>query len=271
MKQIVLKQTTDYSSFRMHHMNRQIAEGSGFVPRKDLVESMKKHGFRMTQPVRCVESDDGAMIIFDGHNRYLTARYLGIPVWYICYPKGQDISPLDDNEGGVPWSLRDIAAAHAHDHPDYAEVFAYCDITGIPLQAAFSMFFGQSASSGNANKFIRGGNFQIKDRDYPWKIAAVVRAAAQHCDFATTKAFVSAVSKCMFAEGFSHERLIERINKRPELLRKCGYERDYIALFEEIYNHSVKGERLYLAAETEKAMRSRSAANAFHLKNKDAK
>ena len=91
------------------------------------------------------------------------------------------------------------------------------------------MFYGQSASSGNADKFVKSGDFQIKDRNYPWKVAAVVRAAALHSPFASKLQFVSAVSKCMFAEGFSHERLIERINKRPELLRKCGYERDYIA------------------------------------------
>ena len=260
MKQIVLKQTTDYSRFRMHHMNRQIAEGSGFVPRKDLVESMKRHGFRMTQPVRCVESDDGAMIIFDGHNRFLTARYLGIPVWFICYPEGQSLTPLQDAEGGKAWSLREIASAHAHNNSDYAEVFSFCDVTGIPLQAAFSMFFGHSASSGNANKPVKNGQFQIKDRDYPWTVAAVVRAAAQYFKYATARAFVSAVSKCVFAEGFSHDRLIERINRRPELLRKCAYESDYIALLEEIYNHSVKGQRIYLAAEVERAMRSRSAA-----------
>ena len=211
----------------------------------------------MTQPIRCEMQSNGKMRIFDGHNRFLTARHLGIPVWFICYPEGHGITPLQEGEGGVPWVMRDVAAAYAHDHPDYAEVFSYCEVTGIPLNAAFSMFYGQSASSGNAGKFVKTGDFQIKDRDYPWKIAAVVRAAAQYCGFAVTKPFVSAVSKCMFAEGFSHERLIERINKRPELLRKCGYERDYIALFEEIYNHSIKGDRLYLVVETEKAMRAR--------------
>lgn len=257
MKEIVLKQTSDYSLFEMHGMNRMIVSASGFEPRKDLLASMKKHGFRMSQPIRCEMQASGKMRIFDGHNRFLTARHLGIPVWFLCFPEGGGITPIEEGEGGKPWGLRDIAAAHAHDHPDYAEVFAYCEVTGIPLRAAFSMFYGQSASSGNADKFVKSGDFQIKDRNYPWKVAAVVRAAAQYLQVASRIQFVSAVSKCMFAEGFSHERLIERINKRPELLRKCGYERDYIALFEEIYNHSVKGDRLYLVAETEKAMRAR--------------
>ena len=260
MKEISLKQTSDYSQFEMHQMNRLIVSGDGFVPRKDLLESMKKHGFRMMQPIRCVMQKNGKMRIFDGHNRFLTARYLGIPVWFICYPEGQSLTPLQDAEGGKAWSLREIASAHAHNNSDYAEVFSFCDVTGIPLQAAFSMFFGHSASSGNANKPVKNGQFQIKDRDYPWTVAAVVRAAAQYFKYATARAFVSAVSKCVFAEGFSHDRLIERINRRPEMLRKCAYESDYIALLEEIYNHSVKGQRIYLAAEVERAMRSRSAA-----------
>lgn len=262
MKDIVLRQTADYSKFRMHHMNRLVIEGGDFVPRKDLVASMKKHGFRMTQPVRCVDQSSGDMLIFDGHNRFLTAQYLGIPLWYMCFPKGYELTPLQDADSGKPWSIKDIAAAHAHTHPDFAEVFAYCEVTGIALQTAFSLFAGQSGSSGNCNPLIKSGAFVIKDRDLPWKVAAVVRAAAHHCDFAATKGFVSAVSKCMFAEGFDRERLIERINRRPDLLKKCGYERDYIALFEEIYNHNIRTERLYLVAETEKAMRSRSAAKA---------
>lgn len=103
MKEISLKQTSDYSQFEMHQMNRLIVSGDGFVPRKDLLESMKKHGFRMMQPIRCVMQKNGKMRIFDGHNRFLTARYLGIPVWFICYPEGQSLTPLQDAEGGKAW------------------------------------------------------------------------------------------------------------------------------------------------------------------------
>lgn len=76
------------------------------------------------------------------------------------------------------------------------------------------MFYGHSGSSNNISNYVKDGKFAIKDRDLPWKVAAVVRAASGLCSFARSTPFVSAVSKCMFAEGFSHERLIERINRR---------------------------------------------------------
>lgn len=101
MKEITLKKTSDYSLFSMHQINRLIVTDEGFEPRKKLVESMKKHGFRMTQPIRCIEQEDGKMLIFDGHNRFLTAKFLNIPLWYISYPKSEAdyIDPLEDNEG----------------------------------------------------------------------------------------------------------------------------------------------------------------------------
>lgn len=259
MNEITLKKTSDYSLFSMHKINRLLVSVGGFEPRKKLADSMKKHGFRRTQPIRCIEQDDGKMLIFDGHNRFMTAKALNIPLWYISYPKSEAdyIDPLKDNEGQIGWSPRDIVSARSHENADYAEVLSFCETTGIPLNVAFSMFYGQSGSSHNISNYMKDGRFSIKDRNLPWKVAAVVRAACGLCSFARTTPFVSAVSKCMFAEGFSHERLIERINRRPDLLRKCGFERGYIAMLEEVYNHSTRGERLYLQAEVEKAMRRR--------------
>lgn len=258
MTNIVLRQTNDYSRFRLHDQNRLIMGADGYKPRPDLLASMKSHGFRKAQPIRVYRDYDGAMRIFDGHNRFVTARYLGIPVWFLEFPKDDAITPVQDNQQARQWAMKDRAKAHAHDIPDYAEVIAFHEATGISVRGAFSLFGGQTATSNNFAREISEGRFRIRNREYPWKVAEIVFAIAKHAKYASTDGLVSAISKVIFVEKFSAEKMIERINKRPELLRQCRSWPEYIEMLEEVYNHGVKGDRLYLTTETKEVMRKRN-------------
>ena len=73
----------------------------------------------------------------------------------------------------------------------------------------------------------------------------------------SAKNLVTAISRAYFADGFDVNRMIERIGKKPELIKKCGSVAEYEAMLKAIYNHAVKTERLYLQVEIEKAMRKR--------------
>lgn len=258
MTNIVLKQTNDYSKFRMHDQNRLIMNGEGYKPRPDLLASMKSAGFRKSQPIRVFKDYDGGLRIFDGHNRFVTAKYLGIPVWYLEFAKEDAITPVQDNQQVRQWAIKDRAKAYAHEIPDYAEIIAFHETTGISIRGAFSLFGGQTATSNNFGREINEGRFRIRNRDYPWTVAEIVFAVAKHVKYAATDGLVSAISKVVLVEKFSVDRMIERINKRPDLLRQCRSWSEYIEMLEEVYNYGVKGERLYLTAETKEVMRKRS-------------
>lgn len=257
---IALNSTTDYSLFRHHQLNRNIGTGRTLKVDKKILNSMKEHGFRTGLHIKCYRDEEGALVIFDGHRRFEHAKLLGICVVYAEYRAEDAVDPLEYSSGQKTWSLRDKCIAYSHKSEDYQEVMDFHSKTGIPHTMCLSMFFGQSASSGNANAFAAIGEFRIKDRNHPNAVAMVCEVLKAHCDFATEKGLVSAISKAMFAEGFDANHLIKQINRRPELLKKCRTQDEYVDLLELIYNYGNKSNRLFLKVEIEKAMRARSAA-----------
>jgi hypothetical protein len=259
MEKILLQQTRNLSVFEMDEVNRLTSNADGFVPRKDLLASMKRVGFRETQPISCVKLPNGKLRIFDGHNRFVTARYLGIPVWYLAYPKTYAISPLEYSTGQKQWTLKDKTTALACDNEEYAEVVAYSEATGIPQGMAFSLFSGYVGNSSAVYKDVGTGGFSIADRQRPRLVAAIVCEMAKHCTFAKTVNSVLAVSKATCAPGFSADKMVERISKHPELLKPCRTADEYLTLLESIYNRNIKSEKYYLKVEVEKAMKARSA------------
>ena len=246
----------------MHEVNRLVNDSDGFGPRKDLLVSMKKEGFRPSQPISCSILPGGKLKIFDGHNRFSTARFLGIPVYYMAYPQALSVSPLEFSKGQKQWSFDDKAKAAAQDSADYAEVLQFHEMTGIAIAPSFSMFYGEIASSGNVSKFVNAGTFKIRDRETPWKVSSIVARIGNYCDFSTTRGLVFAISKAVHAEGFYVSRILERIDKAPELIKRCRSADEYIDMLELIYNRNMKSERCYLRVEVEKAMKRRSVFQA---------
>lgn len=262
MTKIIPRQVTstnDYSLFVMHPQNRSIVGPEGYVPRKDLIASIRQHGFLQSAPISCAMQPDGKLLIIDGHNRFIAAKHLNSGVWYVAFPEGATLSPADYNKNNRAWKLVDFTSGYAHEDADYAEVVAFHERTGIPASACFAMFGGEIASSGNANRTIRGGKFKIKNREHPHAVESIACVARSFCDFASSKPFITAVSRAVYAEGFDPAKMADRIYRKKELLKKCSTSGQYEELLETIYNHSVKGERLYLKAEIEKAMRRRNA------------
>lgn len=261
MEKIVLRavmQTNKYDMFVMHDQNRVLTDGEDFKPRKDLIESMKKDGFLETGHIVCQLRQDGKLEIIEGHNRFVTAKHLGLPVWFSAHPDSCKATPLKHSQTIKPWMVKDFAGAHAQETADYAEVMSFQRRTGIPHLACFALYGGMIASStGNVNGPMKTGSYKIKNRDLPFAVSRVVEALGKHCDFAASMNLVTAISRAMFAEGFDVSRMLDRIGRKPELIKKCRTVSEYEAMLEAIYNHGVKSERLYLQAEIEKAMRRR--------------
>lgn len=263
MKSIPLRtvlQTTDYDLFLMHDQNRVIVGPEGFKPRKDLIASMKKDGFLETGHIVCLLRKDGKLEIIEGHNRFVSAKHLGLPVWFTAHPDDGRATPLKHSKTIKSWAARDFASAHAQESEDYAEVMAYHRKTGIPEMACFALYAGMIASSsGNINHIMKNGDYKIKNRELPFSVSIIVEAFKKYCDFATSVNLVNAISRAVLAEGFDVKRMVERISRKPELIKKCGPVADYEELLENIYNHGIKSERLFLRAEIDKAMRKRAA------------
>lgn len=253
-------QTLNYDLFEMHSKNRVLVESDGFKPRSDLIASMRQHGFLETGHIICMLQKNGKLLILAGHNRFVTAKHLGLPIWYSAHPANANITPLEESLTIRPWKAKDYSGAHAQDQADYAEVMSYHRRTGIPNMACFSMYAGQTAaSSGNINDVVKSGAFKIKNRDVPFVVGKIFEALTKHCAFGNTSSLVNAISRAYFAEGFDPNRMIEKIKRRPELIKKCRSVSDYEAMLEEIYNYATKAEKFHLRVAIETAMRIRQS------------
>ena len=259
---VVQQSTTNYDRFVMNRMNRTMPDGkSGILPRKDLVDSMKREGFWRVAPLICTKLADGRLNIVEGHNRFVAARHLGLPVEFLAYDDADKISPLKFSKSQKAWSHTDIAVGYTQEgNAHYAEVLDFHRLTGIPLSCAFSMFFGDTSSSGASTAKVKAGTFKVKDRSTPWLVASIVEDIGKRVTFATHVNLVHAISKAVFAEGFEPARMREKIARYPEMLRKCRTVDEYIDMLENLYNRHQKGGRYLLRAEIEKAMRARSVA-----------
>ena len=256
--------TDQYSKFKMHDQNRVLRDpvtGETKV-RKDLVDSMKARGFVVQEAITCYANDDGSFTIIDGHNRLIAAQSLGIPVAFIPYKRDgkAEWTPNGRNVGSRPWNIRELANGNAHaGNEHYAELIQYCDRTGISITQAASMLYGHSAGTGLAQKVIKAGTFQIRDRMHADIVADLVNTCGKFVNFATDSRLVAALSACVFAEGFSSSLLKDKITRFPEQLVKQKSKEDYIELLDKIYNFFSKT-RYELVVEVRKAMRSRNAA-----------
>jgi hypothetical protein len=259
-QRLTIRMSDEYDKFQFHEHNRVLRDTSGKLNvRNDLFESMRREGYRIEEPISAYRNADGTLTIIDGHNRFLAARALGIPVAYLAFTRNGagEWTPIKHSATQRTWRLADYAQAYAREgNADYAELVDYCNEYGIGMGQAASMFYGQSASSGNTLKPLKQGQFKIKDRLHPKVVAEIVTTAAAFHKWAKGTRMVGAVSACMFAPGFKPPMLKEKIIKFPEQLVKQRDMNAQIENLDKVYNFAQK-QRYELAADVRKAMRER--------------
>jgi hypothetical protein len=255
--------TRDYARFIYHEQNRLTTGENGYVPRKELIQSMRKDGFWEIAPITCRKLPNGQLKVIDGHNRLTAAIMLNLPVHYIAYEQnGHDITPVDFSVGQKQWSFNQIIDAHINTiGGDYVELDEYCKRTGISNAIAAGMFMNNAPSSNNIGGTIKAGNFVIKNREVPAAMETLVKALKNHVTWATTVSCLNALYRCIVIPEFDLFRFISKINRFPELLEKQRDVNKYVELFDEIYNRHTKGKRLHLAIRSKEVMQSRNIAN----------
>jgi hypothetical protein len=260
----VIKQqsTTNYKMFLVNQMNRLVADADGYKPRRDLLVSMKEHGYLKIAPITCYKNDDETLTIIDGHNRLAAAMALGLPVEYIAYQRnGQgEITPVDYSKDQKQWKISQCIQAHAHTgNEDYIEICDWAERNDISLPTAASLFSGQLVTSGNIKSSVREGTFKIKDRKTPSIMSRLLSAARpMYAGAKIPSGLVAAFNRSLYAEGFDPERMIEKINKYPELCQRHRTVDQYMIMLEEIYNRHSKGKKYLLVALADEAARERN-------------
>lgn len=263
MPDLVLS-TVHYGMFQLDSINREVDVDSKKF--RNLVESMKKHGFKASHPLDVVERSNGKLKIRCGHNRLTAAKLLGIPVKYVISNDDSTIYELE-NAGPGGWKPSHYLDSFCKQgFKNYQILKDYINETGIGLGNAASMFYGDSAGSSNYLKTGRfqAGEFTIKDLTHPQDVKDIVlfmKGEPANVEWANSKGFVMAISRALRVTEFKKARFLDKVKTFPQILRKQKSVVDYLKHIEDIYNFkSFSTDRVNIAFLAEKVALARQKA-----------
>jgi len=252
-----LQATVDYEKFELCDFNRDVRKT------KRLEASMKRHGYIPSYPLHCLRGSNGKLRIKAGHHRFVVARKLGLPVYYVL---GDDTATIHELERAtVPWSPADYLESYVRsgDKPAYNAVREYHQRTGIPLGLCVGLLAGETANSGNQLRRFKAGRYELaEDLSHAERVADLV----QHCTnegvaFAKQTLFVQAVSRCLRAREFDPKVFKTRVSANPGSLTNCRNLDSMMENIEEVYNHKTQARnRIPLKFLVDQTMRARIPA-----------
>jgi len=248
-KDLKIEETMDYDMFELHEVNRDVMNN------KELEDSMRKHGFISAYPIHVVKGSNGRLRIKAGHNRFVVAKRLNIPVKYVICDDAATIHELE--KATKPWAITDYLASWCRaGKVEYLEIRNYNTKTGIAVSLAASMFFGNQAGSGNHYDAFKSGSFRIKDREHPEAVADIVlHMKACGISFSNTTLFVQALSRMLYVPEFKPEVFKMKVKNHTFMVVKKANLQQYLGMIADIYNRQNKDKKplVYLANEAAKA------------------
>jgi hypothetical protein len=246
-----LQTTRDYDLFELTEYNRS------FHSDAVLEESMRKYGFMPSSPIQCVRSSNGKLRIIRGHHRFKKAKELGLQIWYIIDESNKDIFTLEACKAG--WSVGDFAYARANaGHQDYIKLLEFQKAHHLTLGAAASLVGGESAGSKNKIRTVKKGSFHAGDMKHAKAVVRITdRCRELEIRFATSTAFINAVSMALRIPDFDSDLFIHRLELNGSQLRKRGTSSEYLEEIESLYNYGARKTRLPVAFRAKELSRQR--------------
>ena len=244
-------ETNNYGKFEMLEFNRDV--------RNTIVleESMKKHGWLDAYPMHVIRNNDGQLKIKAGHNRFVVAKKLGIPVKYVeCK---DEITIYELEKATVRWSLQNYLESHIRTgKTQYIKVREFKDKTGIQLSQCISLLSGEAAGSFNAAPAFKNGTYQLGDQTHANIVADIIlHCRACEIFWATNSSFVGAISKLVWAKGFDPIILKNKISTHRQLMVKQPSKQQYLTLLDSIFNYQSRV-KIPLAFHADEAAKVRS-------------
>lgn len=244
--------TCDYSIFQSHELNRVDFDAPA---RGDLVASMKKYGYQKEHPIKCSVSENGTLIVFAGHNRLNAAKALGLPVEYVVYDT--TMSPDVESSGVKVWTISDHFTAHAKKgNLDCVEILNFAKQNRITNVVGYLLLNGRIPHSSigrlDNQRLIDGyASINPAHRQYAENVIEIADSIAVNCPhlgISRSSSLFIAIARICAVDKFCVLRIIEKINRNPELVRKHQLSQDYVVMFDLIYNRHQKVGRIDLVA-----------------------
>jgi hypothetical protein len=197
------------------------------------MEAIKKKNMLSINPIIV----NGKMEIIDGQHRLEAAKALGLHIFYL---KDADITKEDIatlNSNNKNWSTMDYInywTIEKRDGFDKLSSFL-SEHPLIPPSTALRMM---SLGGGNRLSELKNGYVDVADYRQASEIADILKEYRNIVDFAYDRNFVLAVISCYRVIGYDHAVMRKRLEYLSRRVVKCVSVRDYIDMFEELYNYN---------------------------------
>lgn len=229
-----VQKSTDYDLFKFMDTNREAHRGH--------IESLKKAfeevgNLMAVQPILVNEN----MEIIDGQHRFIAGKELGAPIFYMVRP-GLTVSDARRmNVLHKGWNVDDYARSYANSgDTSYRRYLKLRDDYGF----SHSIILAYTSPEGNyKGSFVdfRNGLFTMNEEQ-----EVIARDNLDKLDefldsiplVSRDRDFAYAFLKVIHAENYDQERMMDKVAKHGNLMRRYGSIGEYMRALEDLYNHS---------------------------------
>jgi hypothetical protein len=229
-------QTTNYDLFHLLPENRTVDPGHV----RKLVAMITQSNLLHIKPLDVTAT----MGVIDGQHRLAAARELGLPVYYKI---GQQLSEADITTLNV--------AQKNWQGPDYLHFWTVKGRTDYVALTAFrqrhpTLSFSNAkmmlgGSPNNRAEEFRNGQWKAGEAYKAEQVAVLIERIAAETSFkqAAHTGFVAAVYHCVAnIDGFDAKEFMHKILKQPRTLVPCASHKQYLEMFDQIYNYQTRAE-----------------------------
>lgn len=229
----VLK-TNNYSKFKSKDGNRNL----NVLHLKRLTQSIKQNDLLHANPILVNEKYE----IIDGQHRFNVCRELNKPVHYIKV-KGLGLSEIQIlNANAKNWKLEDYIDGYCSmGMQEYCYLKTLMMKSNLGITLLLAMFH---SDNGSTSEKLKNGQLILNFKNRGLIILEWIKDWVKFYEGADRRVFIFALIQLYNLDGYSHEKMMQKIKYQSTKLVDCTNTKTYLALLEEIYNYKERNEKL---------------------------
>lgn len=230
-----IEETTNYGQFKQIKGNRAVNRHQ--VNR--LIQSIGIRNMLKYAPIIVNEK----LEVIDGQHRLEAAKEMVLPIYFLEVPGAnlRDVQLL--NAVNRPWTLEDFLAAYTVEGlPEYLKVQDFMKRSGYSLGVALYMLTKKLTNkSGTHITAFKDGSFEVTDPEWAEEMVENLRQFSPYVrpNVWADRQYITALM-IIFDKGAKLDRLLERAEKKGELLHRQVNVSEYLRELEKIYNYDMK-------------------------------
>lgn len=238
-----IKQTTDYSMFKMLEDNREIKDARVAKMLMLIQDCNDLH----LHPIIVNKN----MEVVDGQTRLAAAKLLEVPIYYMVDEDYNSRKMISINMSQDRWSKEDFLKYWlVHGSDEYIKLKNFMDESGFSLNVAIRW----NGEGGDDMKAFKDGNFKLNLQPKHYRaIEATVRFMdfLKDTGFKAERMYISryfhlACKHFFMHQKVCHDRFFDRLELCPIRFKYVSNKNDYLRQLVDIYNYDMRKNKLEL-------------------------